>query len=215
MQLPEPDPVEKAKLDEKRQQGGLGWFTRWRVARRRWKDLRGMTVVMLTEMMSLRLSSTWAMTSTIFLNRIRSLGYSLLENRDDAKNLIVKNEIFAIVEQENKASQHAPSAQMLAVAQRASTMETAFWYDDDSQLKDLIACGQFTICYNLLEHIDKLRVARGKPDLKAILYSKVQNDWKILKQNPFALIDEMERAEGGSGNKHSSTEKPNVRVAKA
>ena len=59
--------------------------------------------------------------------------------REGIKDLVIKNEIYGIVEQENKASKHAPSAQMLAVAQRASTMETQLWYDDDDQLKDLVA----------------------------------------------------------------------------
>ena len=165
------------------------------------------------EMMSTRLSSTWALTGTIFLNRIRSLGYSLLENRDDLKGRVIKNEIFDIVEQENKASVHAPSAQMLAVAQRASTMETQLWYDDEDQLKDLVATGQFTICYNLLEHIDRLRAARGDEDLNTALYTKASEDWEILKEDPFAFIEGMDRAEGGSGEKNSSTEKPKVRAA--
>ncbi len=213
LQLPESDPVEKAKLAEKREQGSLGWWERNRVVWRRWKDLRNLRVADLMEMMSTRLSSTWALTGTIFLNRIRSLGYSLLENRDDLKGRVIKNEIFDIVEQENKASVHAPSAQMLAVAQRASTMETQLWYDDEDQLKDLVATGQFTICYNLLEHIDRLRAARGDEDLNTALYTKASEDWEILKEDPFAFIEGMDRAEGGSGEKNSSTEKPKVRAA--
>ena len=215
LQLPESDPVEKAKLDEKLAQGGLGWLARRRVARRRWKSLRGLRVGALMEMMSLRLSSTWAMTSTIFLNRIRSLVYSLMENRKDIKDRLIKTEIFDIVEQENKTSRHEPSAQMLAVAQRASSMETALWYDDDDQLKDLVACGQFTLCYNLLEHIDKLRAGGEEQGLKAILYEKLADDWETLNENPFALIDELERPESGDPNKDSSTGKATVRAAKA
>ena len=208
LQLPESDPVEKAKLDEKLKQGALGPLARRRVAWRRWKQLRGLRVGDLMEMMSLRLSSTWALTGTIFLNRIRSLGYSLLENREDIIARVIKHEIYGIVEQENKASQHAPSAQMLAVAQRASTMETQLWYDDDDQLKDLVACGQFTMCYNFLEHIDKLRAAGEEENLKAALYKKLQDDWEILKENPFGLIDELERPESGR------EEKTKVRAAK-
>ena len=53
------------------------------------------------------------------------------------------------------------------------------------------------ICYNLLEYIDQLRVAGGQEDLKAALYSKLESDWKTLKQDPFALIDELEREDSG------------------
>ncbi len=191
LKLPESDTGEgaeprKAKPDP----GTLGWFARRRVAWNRWKSVRGLRVSMLMEMMGLRLTSTWALTSTIFLDRIRSLGYSLLHNRDDVKNRVIKNEIYCVVEQENKASRHAPSAQMLAVAQRASTMETQLWYDDDAQLNDLVACGQFTICYNLLEHIDKLRAATGDDGLKAALYAELENDWKVLRKNPFRFIED-------------------------
>ena len=214
-ELPELDPVEKAKLDEKRAHGGLSLLDRRRVARRRWKTMRGLKVSALMEMIGLRLSSTWAMTSTIFLNRIRSLGYALLENRDDVKDRLIKNEIYDIVVHQSKASRDQPSAQMLAVAQRAASMETALWYDDVDQLKDLVACGQFTICHNLLKHIDKLRAAGEDKDLKATLYKKLSDDWEILKGDPFALIDELERHEGGSGDKDSSTDKLDVRTAKA
>ncbi len=37
--------------------------------------------------------------------------------------------------------------------------------------------------------------------------------WEILKEDPFAFIEGMDRAEGGSGEKNSSTEKPKVRAA--
>ena len=215
VQLPESDPVEKARLDEKRAQGGLGWLERRRLARRRFKDLRGLSVGELAIMMGLRLSSTWAMTVGVFFNRIRSLEYSLLEDRNFFKDRLIKNEIYDIEDQQNAASGHAPSAQMLAVTQRASAMEVQLHYDDEDQLKDLIACGQFTICYNLLEHIDKLRAAGEDENLKATLYRRLEDDWEILKENPFSLIDEMERGKGGSGSTDSSGPKPTVGVAKA
>ena len=215
MKLPASDRDEKAKLDEKRAQGGLGPLQRYFLARRRWKDLRNLRISTLIKMMSLRLSSTWALTGTIFLNRIRSLGYSLMENRKHIENRIIKHEIYGIVEQENKTSKHAPSAQMLAVAQRASSMETALWYEDEAQLNDLVACGQFTMCYNLLEHMDKLSLPRNDQNPKAALYKKLEEDWRRLRKNPFKLIKEVKRPEGGTGNKDSSTAKPNVRVAKA
>ena len=166
-------------------------------------------------MMGLRLSSTWAMTVGVFFNRIRSLEYSLLENRNFFKDRLIRNEIYDIAEQENKASRHKPSAQMLAVTQRASSTEVQLHYDGEDQLKDLIACGQFTICYNLLEHIDKLRTAGKDETLKAALYKKLEDDWEILKENPFSLIDEMERPKGGGGSRDSSAPKPKVGVAKA
>ncbi len=50
---------------------------------------------------------------------------------------------------------------------------------------------------------------------KAALYKKLEEDWRRLRKNPFKLIKEVKRPEGGTGNKDSSTAKPNVRVAKA
>ena len=57
-EIPELNPAEKAKLDEKRAQGGLGMLERRRVARRRWKTMRCLKVSALMEMVSLRMSST-------------------------------------------------------------------------------------------------------------------------------------------------------------
>ncbi len=213
LKLPESDAGEGAKPRKaKPKPGTLGWFARRLGAWNRWKSVRGLKVSMLMEMMGLRMTSTWALTSTIFLDRIRSLGYSLLHNRDDVKNRVIKNEIYCVVEQENKASRHAPSAQMLAVAQRASTMETQLWYDDDAQLNDLVACGQFTICYNLLEHIDKLRAASGDDGLKAALYAELENDWKMLRKNPFRFIEELDTKDSG---KKTSDSSPDVRSRSA
>ena len=207
LKLPESNTGEEAKPRKaKTEPGTIGWFSRRRVAWNRWKSVKGLRVSMLMEMMGLRLTSTWALTSTIFLDRIRSLGYSMLHNRDDLKNRVIKNEIYGIVEQENKASRHAPSAQMLAVAQRASTMETQLWYDDDDQLKDLVACGHFTICYNLLEHIDSLRKSGNDDGLKSALYQKLENDWKILRKNPFKFIEELDKKDSGKKTPESSAD---------
>ncbi len=196
-ELPESDPVENAKLDKARAEGGLGWLERHRIARRRWKEFRGLGLEELLKMISLRLSSTWALTGAMFLNRIRSLGFALLENRDDLKGRLIKNVIYDIVELGDKASRLAPSAPMLAVAQRASSMRMELWWKDVDELRDLIACGNFTICYNLLEYIDNLRLAEGQEDLKATLYVRLESDWNILKEDPFALIDELERENSG------------------
>jgi hypothetical protein len=72
---------------------------------------------------------------------------------------------------------------MQGIATRATSMATTLWFDagkKQTMRDEIIICGQFTMCYNLLKHIYRLEVLdqKWKTDqtLQA-LKTRLINDW--------------------------------------
>lgn len=105
-----------------------------------------------------------------------------------------------------------PSAELKDVAHKARNMGTTLWFTADelsekgNMLNSLIACGQFTICFNLLEYIEK--VVKGdtykeaydgyddklKADIND-LYSRLMIDWKKFNDDPYWMVNEWNASE--------------------
>ena len=192
LQFPESDESERQKPAT----NPPGMVKRQMIAWKRWRSISRLKVRVLQEMISLRVGSTWALTSAIFLNRIRSLGYSLVRNNDRLDKLLIRHEIYDIEMRENKKSKHQASSPMLEVTKRASALATQLWFDDESQLRDLVASGQITMCYNLLEHIDRMRkeepIEEPGGDFLNKIYDNALNDWEALQDDPFCFVDKLE-----------------------
>jgi hypothetical protein len=103
-----------------------------------------------------------------------------------------------------------PGDEIMRVAAKANTMKTTLWFmtqeleGDKNMLNSLIACGQFTTCFNLLEYIEKnLKRARYKNDYdiydaetKAAideLQTALMADWKKFRQDPYWMVNEWNR----------------------
>lgn len=98
-----------------------------------------------------------------------------------------------------------PGEEIMRVTAKANTMKTTLWFTDEelagdkNMLDTLIACGQYTTCFNLLEYIEKtLKRSRYKSDYdtydeatkKAIdhLQEELMNDWKKFKEDPYWMV---------------------------
>jgi Zn-finger nucleic acid-binding protein len=174
-----------------------------------WKFIKKLKVTDAINMIYLRFRSTWAMTTDIFMNRIRFLGYALLFAQRRLKRKIIANEIDSL--QRTKHIGHLPewlkpTYQMTeVVVPRAATMPTKLWFDppmDDSRgdFEFLIACGQVTMCYNLLAHMwFNCPKKDGKPaefkdqDVQK-LFDEVKKDWLRLTSDAFVFVDERKTA---------------------
>jgi predicted acylesterase/phospholipase RssA len=154
-----------------------------------WKSVKKIKVSQLTDMVSLRLSSTWAMTVDVYFNRIRALGYSFLLADPGLQKKVITHEIYDLALPENPKSKFRPSAAMLAPARRAMAMPTKIWFDQESELTDLIAAGMSTMCFNLLEYIDGKR--KQDPGYADAIYQQALSDWKKLSDDPFVFVREM------------------------
>jgi hypothetical protein len=101
---------------------------------------------------------------------------------------------------------------MQLVAQSAFEMGTTLWFDSDQRenfkLADIVACGQFTTCHNLLEYIDRLEKAAGYNLLKQQLRDRVSLiraqlviDLAKFKADPYWMYNALGKA-SGMGNFH-------------
>ncbi|MCB0696486.1 MAG: patatin-like phospholipase family protein [Chitinophagaceae bacterium] len=93
------------------------------------------------------------------------------------------------------------------VAEEASGFGTTLWFKEDEQLNEmlnkLIATGQFTMCYNMLEYLEKVKFEENsgfdqlpettQQDLNN-LYVQCLADWHRFKDDPMFMVTEMANA---------------------
>ncbi len=163
-------------------------------------------VGVLKQMLIARANSIMLITATVFMKRIRQLIYNWFYNSPEWKNRGKGNHIYDlafssdIYRANNPPPQPYlnPSRDMQIVAQAAYTMGTTLWFDQASVDQKhsegcIIACGQFTTCYNLLSYIEKLNptaydatYAGRLADLKLQLTA----DYEHFKTDPFFIYNQ-------------------------
>ena len=174
-----------------------------------WKFIKKLKVTDAINMIYLRFTSTWAMTSDIFMNRIRSLGYALLFAQKRLKRKIIANEIDSL--QRTKHIGHLPEwlkptpKMTEVVVPTAATIPTKLWFDppgNDSHCdyEFLISCGQATMCYNLLAHMwfncpkEDGKEEKFKDQDVQNLFDELKKDWLRLATDAFVFVDERKTA---------------------
>jgi hypothetical protein len=144
------------------------------------------------DMMELRISSLFALASSIFMRRIRRLVYRSVMGDDLFKGKTVPTLIYNLMEADTFQGPLEwlnPSRAACEVASAADKLPTTLWFTAPDQLPHLIACGQMTICRKLLLHILKL----GGDDPDAIphhlrpLFDRARALFEKLNCKPHAL----------------------------
>lgn len=163
-------------------------------------SLAHLEVGLVRSMISERVTSTFKMVNDIFLKQIRRLNYDLLYSKPELKNRVITSTVYQLNgkpspygNQTLNAAIPAPSARLQAAALVASETATTLWWDEtDLHLQrqnNLIACGQFTTCYNLMDYVLKLKangITSGELDT---LYKHLETDWKQFNEDPFFLVN--------------------------
>ena len=155
-------------------------------------------VYILVYLVKFRLTSLLKMVSDIFLRRIRRLTLDSLYGSKDWNYRFKSNYIYTL----EKDMDGLPD-EMKAAIKAANNMPTTLWFTEkeieDNVLNDLIACGQFTQCKNLITYLDRIMNGAYKTkvwdkltpeyqnnliDLKARLFG----DWQKFKNDPYWLL---------------------------
>jgi predicted acylesterase/phospholipase RssA len=155
-----------------------------------------------------RLSSAIAMSSDVFMNRIRFLGLARIFNLPPLKGKVIINVIDSLIRDKrtlqaaaaNSEEQNESIAKLLDGADmlcddtvyKASKVGTQFWLATED-MADLLACGQATMCYNLLRQMDQMKKdghAGTKNEQFEKIYQQAATDWEKLKANPYYLMDD-------------------------
>ncbi len=168
-----------------------------------------------------RISSVQSMVSDVFMKQVRRQEYGRVYNDRMWSPRLIMNAIYeltleqTIYRNENdrdllSADLKNPSPFLMKTAEKARSMGTTLWFTPDeleddaenkrSMLNVLIACGQFTGCFNLLVYIEK--VLRGRENREAYdrydpvlktaiqeLYERLLTDWRRFNDDPYWMVD--------------------------
>jgi hypothetical protein len=164
-----------------------------------------------------RLKSVISMVSEVFMKQVRRQEYGRAYNDPKWKNRLIMNGIYELTpkhtiyrkkEQKDVISNDLRdvSTSLMKTAEKAKSMGTTLWFtpeelqgEEENMVNTLIACGQFTSCFNLLEYIEKVLWNKNnkaqyekypeelKSTIKA-LHAKMLTDWKAFNIDPYWMI---------------------------
>ncbi|MBW4888756.1 patatin-like phospholipase family protein [Mucilaginibacter sp. HMF5004] len=165
---------------------------------------------LLQQMMIARFKSILMLNLNIFLAQERRQSYSSFYGMPVYKNRALSCFIYEFSCQHDQVrknnletkdaewwkpaeAQLTPSKQLQDMATKATSMATTLWFDAGPQtMRDaVIACGQFTMCYNLLKHIYRLELldAYWKTDSELQqLKARLLADWALFNANPGFMV---------------------------
>lgn len=171
---------------------------------------------MLAFMLEERATSVLTLNNDVFLKRIRFLLYDQFFNQDNVKatGRLKANHIYDLTftNDANRCKSYTPSLDpsipMQKVAELAFNMSTTLWFakEDDKHhsLAAIVATGQFTTCYNLLDYIAKLKKHYpGEPDsvynglsaAQKVIVDDIEAwlnpRWEQFREDPFWLYNKL------------------------
>jgi predicted acylesterase/phospholipase RssA len=169
-----------------------------------------LTFGVLQQMIMARVKSILMLNLSIFLAQERRMSYNSFYNMPVYKNRVLSCFIYEFSFQHDAVRQNnlqnkdkawwapnadvlAPSPKLQAMATQATSMATTLWFDAGIQtMRDaVIACGQFTMCYNLLKRIYRLELMdeqwKTDKNLQA-LKTRLLADWALFNANPDFMV---------------------------
>jgi hypothetical protein len=164
-------------------------------------------LVVLKQMLVARMDSVLLLNMSVFLKRIRQLLYNSFYGSPEWKNRGKGNHIYDLAFSSDLYRKKNPppvpflnpSRDMQIIAQTAFNMGTTLWFDKTAISQQhsegcIIACGQFTTCYNLLGYIEKLLLNQSAYDAIYIgrlnnLKVQLESDYKYFKEDPFFMYN--------------------------
>jgi predicted acylesterase/phospholipase RssA len=155
-----------------------------------WPIVRRIKIPDLLDLLETRFGSLIALTSTIFLKRVRALTLSLVKEDEDLRHKVLFNVLYemelnhpALIA---KDPQIEPSQALMGLAARAEKVDTKLSVSNQAELDDLIACGQATMCFNILKYLWEERETELRAQTQPIygLYQNTMTLWLALKADP-------------------------------
>ena len=166
-----------------------------------------LSVSLMKRMLTERVTSTVLMVNDIFLKQIRRLNYKLLYASTSLRHKVITSTVYELNGETtaysksfnyNKNIKPAPSKLLTSVGLTASEAPTSLWWDKKdiakNRMDSLIACGEFTTCYKLIDYILKLKNSSLEFDIEdkeALdnLYKLLLKDWKEFNKNPLFQVE--------------------------
>ena len=156
----------------------------------------GLRISVLKQMISSRIKSVFILANDIYLKQIRRMYYEELFTDDTYKDKMIQNAIYdlsrAIFTGKDMSTDPLhPSKKIIDIAEKARTMGTTLWFDQQHQAGNMkasiVAAGQFTTCYNLLRFLNKKEPGSLSPELLS-LQAALQADWERFNTDPMFMM---------------------------
>lgn len=116
-----------------------------------WRHILRLTLTELVAALSARAASLIALTSRVFMKRVRTLTYHRLFDDPSTSGRAIGNLITDLMRGDGATEE------MQRIGLLAASMPTTLWFDDEQQLREVIAAGRMTTCRSLLRHIERIR----------------------------------------------------------
>ncbi|HSP35216.1 MAG TPA: hypothetical protein VLU46_12940, partial [Thermoanaerobaculia bacterium] len=136
-----------------------------------WKHILRLTLTELVGAIETRAASLIALTSRVFMKRVRSLTYRRLFERTATSHIAIGNLISDLMNDRDA------SDDMQRIGLFAASTPTTLWFDDEMHLREIIAAGRMTTCRSLLRHMGR----NGGP---AALRERCEAEWSEFHRDP-------------------------------
>jgi len=184
---------------------------------RRMRHVDALKFATLNNLLVNRRNSVVKMITKVFIKQMRWFGFERVFSDTGWKPRVIMNAVFELTKEEVEKRKNKypyfskdiaePGEKIMAVSAKALTKGTTLWFTAE-ELKEphnmpdsIIACGQFTICFNLLEYYEKfLRnpkyhkdYEKYSPEIKQMLdelQASLLADWKKFKEDPYWMVKE-------------------------
>lgn len=158
------------------------------------KSFQRLDIDLVKRMIIERATSGAKMINNVFLKQIRYLNYELLYSSEALKNRRISSVIGELNgEKKNNEEISAPKKQLKTVAMIASEAPTTLWWSEEDikldRMNSLIACGQFTTCYNLMKYILELKKSGIEGEGMEEMYKALKKDWTAFNKDPMFMVD--------------------------
>lgn len=148
-----------------------------------WHSLKKLTAPEFAQMLVLRVTSLLALTSSIFMARIRGLVFKRVFQDRKFEGKRVSNLIYSMARnQPTLFGNHPwlrPGPDLVTLAQTAERMPTTLWFTDPAQFSTQSLAGEATICFVLLRHlVEDLEGQYENPGAPLHdLYTQLRTEW--------------------------------------
>lgn len=141
-----------------------------------WRQVLRLTLTELVSSVETRAASLIALTGRVFMKRVRTLTYRRLFEQRSTSGRAIGNLVTDLMKDGDA------SDEMQRIGLLAASMPTTLWFDDEQQLREVIAAGRMTTCRNLLRHIE--RMTELLPPETEQLRQHCLNGWGAFHRDP-------------------------------
>ena len=173
---------------------------------RLWHYFKKMALPDAIEIVKTRVSSVLAMTSNVFMKRIRQLQFNNLMDPESRAKHVSFNLIYSLNPSKDREwlwkldPELKPTLEMREISAKSEIVPTTLWMNEE-QFKILIACGRCTTCFSLLKYLWQRWTEEEKEAQKHVppfevpkpntpespyyaTYTILKTRWLELKENP-------------------------------